>query len=134
MRITSRFALLVGLLVPGVGCDEGSFTPPPRIASITVSLGDCAGLEVGDTCQLEVEARTADGTVIESPDINWFTEDIIFATVDFQGQVTGMSAGQADIFAQSVPGPNACQLETVICGSRTVGVFEPPPQGPGPPP
>ncbi|MGH7556567.1 MAG: Ig-like domain-containing protein [Gemmatimonadota bacterium] len=133
MRITSRFALLAGLLVPGVGCDEGSFTPPPLIASITVSLGDCAGLEIGETCRLEAVVRTADGTVIENPDITWFTPDIIVATVNFQGQVTGMSAGQADIFAQSVPGPNACQLETVICGSRTVGVVEPQ-QSPGPQP
>ncbi|MGH7570508.1 MAG: Ig-like domain-containing protein [Gemmatimonadota bacterium] len=134
MRITSRFTLLIGLLVLGTACDEDEIIAPQLIAQINVLLGDCTGLEVGDTCQLEVVARTADGTVIESPDITWFTPDITVATVDFQGHVTGTGVGQAEIFAQSVPGPNACEQDTVVCGSRTVGVFEPTPGPPGPQP
>lgn len=133
MRSTSRFALLVGLLVLCVACDEDEIIAPQVIARIDVQAGDCPGLEIGETCRLEAVVRTADGTVIENPEITWFTPDIFVATVNFQGQVTGVSAGQAKIFAQSAPGPNACQLDTVICGSRTVGVVEPP-QNPGPQP
>ncbi len=134
MRITIRFALLSVPLLLGLACDDNEITAPELIARIDVLAGDCPGLEVGETCQLEAVARTADGTVIESPDITWFTPDILIANVDFQGRVTGVAPGQAEIFAQSVPGPNACQQEVVVCDSQIVGVLESPPPIPGPQP
>ena len=134
MRITIRFALLAVSLLLGVACDDDEIIAPELIARIDILSGDCPGLEVGDTCQLEAVARTADGTVIESPDITWFTPHILIANVDFQGRVTGVGPGQAEIFAQSVPGPNACEQEIVVCDSQIVGVLEPPSPNPGPQP
>lgn len=134
MRITIRFALLAVPLLLGVACDENEITAPELIARIDILAGDCPGLEVGDTCQLEVVVRDIEGSVIENPEITWFTPDILVATVDFQGQVTGVGPGNAEIFAQSAPGPNACESDFVVCDSQIVGVLEQPPPNPGPQP
>ncbi len=133
MRITRSSVLLGGLLALAVACEEDDFMGVELIADIDLSLGDCAGLQVDETCQLEAVARTQDGSVMEDPELHWRTPDITVATVDFQGAVTGVSEGQAEIFVQSAPGPNVCQIQDVVCATQTVSVSEPDP-GPGPQP
>lgn len=140
MRNTRRSALTGGLkgiaLVLALACGDDDFAgPEDPIAFLDLSIGNCSGLLVDETCQLEAVARTQDGTVIEDPQIFWFTPDITVATVDFQGNVTGVSEGNATISVQSAPGPNACQNQgVVICDSQVVSVSEPPDPGPGPQP
>jgi hypothetical protein len=133
MRFRLSPALVAVLLTPLAACEEDDITAPPVLASIDLSIGDCAGLLVGESCQLGVVVRTQDGSVIEDAGLTWRTPNITIATVDFQGRVTGVREGAATIFAQSAPGPNDCQIEGVICDSLTVSVTEPDP-GPGPQP
>lgn len=133
MRIPRRLALACGLLVLGGACGDDDFVGPEVITNIELSLGDCAGLQVAQTCQLEVVVRSQDGGLIEDAALTWRTPDITVATVDFQGRVTGVREGNATIFVQSAPGPNVCQLEGVICDTQNVSVTEPEP-GPGPQP
>lgn len=140
MRNTRRSVLFGSLVVVGVplalaaACGDDDFMGPELIAMIDLSIGDCSGLRVDETCQLEVVARTQEGTVIEDPRLNWRTPDITVATVDFQGRVTGVAEGNATIFVQSTPGPDVCQFQEVICDTQTVSVSEPAGPGPGPQP
>lgn len=131
MKIPGWLALACGLLVVAAACGDDDFVGPEIIATIDLSLGDCGGLRVNQTCQLEVVVRDQDGSIIEDPFLTWRTPDITIATVDFQGRVTGVRQGQATIFVQSAPGPNDCQIQDVVCDSQTVSVAAPEP-GPGP--
>lgn len=133
MRIVSRFFLLGGLLALAGACDGDDFVGPQMIDTLDLSLGDCAGLQIDQTCQLVVMVRAQDGSVLEDAVLHWRTPDVIVATVDFQGRVTGVREGQARIFVQSAPGPNVCEFQGVICDSLNVSVTEPDP-GPGPQP
>lgn len=115
-------------------CEEDDITAPPVIASIDLSIGDCAGLLVDETCRLGVVVRAADGAPLSDVQLDWDTPDITIATVDFEGRVTGVREGTATIFAKSAPGPSSvCQQVGVICDSLIVSVDEPDP-GPGPQP
>lgn len=135
MRSRLHLALLGALLAPMTACDEDDITAPQIIAAIDLSLGDCAGLEVDETCQLVAVARTSEGAVIGDAQLNWDTPDITVATVDFEGHVTGVREGTARIFAKSAPGPSTiCTQTGVICDSLTLSVTEPPGPGPGPEP
>lgn len=129
-----RCLALVAALAPVGACDEDDITAPPMIASIDLSIGDCAGLRVQETCQLGVVVRGTDGAVLSDVQLNWDTPNVTIATVDFDGRVTGVREGSAAIFAKSAPGPSSvCQQVGVICDSLTVSVDEPDP-GPGPQP
>lgn len=115
-------------------CEDDDITAPTVIQAIDLSIGDCAGLLVDETCRLDVVVRGTDGTVLTDVQLNWDTPDITVATVDFEGRVTGIREGSATIFAKSAPGPSAvCQQVGVICDSLTISVDEADP-GPGPQP
>ena len=133
LKIARRLALGCGLLLLGAACGDDDFVAPEIIATINLSLGDCAGLQVGETCQLEVVVLSQSGDVVEDATLTWRTPDFTVATVDFEGRVTGHREGSATIFVQSAPGPNVCQFQGVVCDSQVVAVTEPEP-GPGPQP
>ena len=104
------------------------------IGDIALSVGDCGGLVVDETCQLGVIVRSTEGAVLSGAQLDWTTPDITIATVDFEGRVTGVSEGAATIFAKSAPGPSSvCQQQGVVCDSLVIFVDEPDP-GPGPQP
>lgn len=128
-----RPILCYGLLLLGAACGDDDFVAPEVIDRIDLSLGDCAGLQVGETCQLEVVVRSQSGSVMDDAALTWRTPDFTIATVDFEGRVTGHREGSAEIFVQSAPGPNVCQFQGVVCDSQIVAVTEPEP-GPGPQP
>ena len=133
LRMSLPVILAGGLLVLGAACDEDDFMAPELPASINISIGDCSGLRVGETCQLQAIVQSQDGNIIEDAQIHWRTPDITVATVDFQGKVTGVSKGVATIFAQSAPGPNVCQSQDVVCDTQSVSVSEQQEPGPEPP-
>ena len=134
MRSRSCLALVAAALAPLAACEEDDITAPQVIGAIDLSIGDCAGLLVDETCQLAVIVRSTDGTVIPDLQLDWNTPDITIATVDFEGRVTGRGEGTATIFAKSAPGPSSvCQLTGVICDSLSISVDETDP-GPGPEP
>ncbi|HWC06693.1 MAG TPA: hypothetical protein VG799_05555 [Gemmatimonadota bacterium] len=127
-------ALMAAALAPLGACEEDDLTAPEVIGAIDLSIGDCAGLQVDDICQLAVTVRSTDGTVLPDVQLDWNTPDITIATVDFEGRVTGRGEGVATIFAKSAAGPpSVCQQTGVICDSLSISVVENDP-GPGPEP
>ena len=133
MKTVSRLVLFCGPLVLGGACGDDDFIAPQLIDNIDISMGDCAGLHIDETCQLEVLVRDQDGDVIDDAMIFWSTPDITIATVDFQGRVTGVTEGRATIFAKSTPGPPTdCQLQGVVCDTQDVSVSKPAEPGPEP--
>ena len=134
MRSWRCLPLLAAALASVGACGEDDITAPPVIASIDLTIGDCAGLQVDETCQLGVVVRGTDGAVLSDVQLDWDTPDITIATVDFEGRVTGVREGTATIFAKSAPGPSSvCQQIGVICDSQAISVDETDP-GPGPAP
>ena len=134
MRSWRCLALVAAALAPVGACEEDDITAPPVIAAIDLSIGDCAGLRVDETCQLGVVVRGTDGAVLTDIQLDWDTPDITIATVVFEGRVTGVREGTATIFAKSAPGPSSvCQQIGVICDSVPLSVDETDP-GPGPQP
>ena len=134
MKSWRCLALVAAALVSVGACEEDDITAPPVIASIDLSIGDCAGLRVDETCQLSVVVRGMDGDVLSDFQLDWDTPNITIATVDFEGRVTGVREGTATIFAKSAPGPSSvCQQIGVICDSLPISVDENDP-GPGPQP
>jgi hypothetical protein len=134
MRSWRCLPLVAAALAPVGACEEDDITAPPVIAAIDLSIGDCAGLRVDETCQLGVVVRGMDGAVLTDVQLDWNTPNITIATVDFEGRVTGVREGTATIFAKSAAGPNSvCQEVGVICDSLPVSVDETDP-GPGPQP
>jgi hypothetical protein len=134
MRSRRCLALAAAVLAPLGACEEDDLTAPEVIGAIDLSIGDCAGLLVDETCQLAVVVRSTEGTVLPDVQLDWNTPDITIATVDFEGRVTGRGEGTAMIFAKSAPGPvTVCQQAGVICDSVSIAVDEPEP-GPGPEP
>ena len=136
MRSWRCLASVAAALALVGACEEDDITAPPVIASINVLIGDCAGLQVDETCQLEVVVRATDGTTLSDVQLDWDTLDITIATVDFEGRVTAVREGTATIFAKSAPGPSSvCQQVGVVCGSRSIFVDDTSPApGPGPQP
>ena len=61
MKSWRCLALVAAALAPVGACEEDDITAPPVIASIDLSIGDCAGLRVDETCQLSVVVRGMDG-------------------------------------------------------------------------
>lgn len=134
MRSWRCLTLVAAALASLGACEEDDITAPPVVAAIDLSIGDCAGLLVDETCQLVVVVRGSDGSVLSDVQLNWDTPDITIATVDFEGRVTGRGEGTATIFAKSAPGPSSvCQQIGVICDSLSISVDETDP-GPGPQP
>ncbi|MGH7564359.1 MAG: Ig-like domain-containing protein [Gemmatimonadota bacterium] len=127
MKPARKALFLIGLPAMALACDEGDGPlGPPLIAEISLTVGDCSGLQTGETCQLEASAHSADGTIIEDSTLYWRSGDITVATVNFQGRVTGTREGSATIFVQAIPGINACERSGVVCASATVVVTDPP--------
>jgi hypothetical protein len=134
MRSCRWLVLVAALLAPLMACEEDDINAPEVIGAIDLSIGDCAGLVVNETCQLAVVVRSTAGTVLPDVQLDWNTPDITIATVDFEGRVTGRGEGTATIFAKSAAGPpSVCEQTGVICDSLSISVVENDP-GPGPEP
>lgn len=108
--------------------DEGGLTPadpnaptepitPPETTTVTVTgLAATATVSVGGTTALTATAS-------DSSAINWTSADSAIATVDGNGNVTGVAAGSTTITATSVNGgtPATCTV-TVTAPVQTVAV------------
>lgn len=77
--------------------------PPPApaaVASVTV-LGEAAGLEPGESRQLAVQLRAADGEVLYGRAVTWSSSDSTVVRVFPGGHVLGVKGGTATITATS---------------------------------
>lgn len=91
-RITFGLALFVLS-----GCDE-SGTAPRVVDDVTVSPGDTT-LMVGETLQLRVEARDADGERIDGLVAVWSTQNADVASVSAGGLLTAVATGTSRVTA-----------------------------------
>ena len=119
-------AVLVGTFL-AASCSGGNSTAPDDFSGVTLCAG-CPGvfrveimpreltILVGETVQLEVEARDPFGTVLDRP-VTWTSSSTGIATVTGAGLVTGAGPGTATITA-TAEGRS---------GTATVQVNAPPP-------
>jgi plastocyanin len=98
----------------GGGGGDSGITPPPSVASVSVSA-PATSVAIGGTLQLTAVPKDANGAVLTGFTPAWSTSDQAKATVTGAGLVTGVAAGPATISA-TISG---------IAGSLAVTVTQP---------
>lgn len=73
---------------------------PPPVAHVLVS-GETAGLEPGESRNLGVQLRAADGTVLQGRNVTWSSSDSTVIKAYADGRILGMQGGTATITATS---------------------------------
>ena len=84
------------LAVAVVGCGGGGTgdeAPVPTVSSIAVSTSAVGPLRVGQTMNLSVEARDAQGALLNGLQMIWSSSNNQVATVDASGVVTAVAPG-----------------------------------------
>jgi len=83
----------------------GALRPSSVLSATSIEVNPADGIitAIGHTLQLNATARNAFGETIESPAINWSSDDELVATVDANGLVTAVAVGAATITAD-IPG------------------------------
>lgn len=86
----------------GDSTGPGRGTPPPPAAITSVSIGpEASSLFTGLSVVLVATAHDASGNTVPSATFAWTSSDATIATVDENGVVSGISAGEATITATS---------------------------------
>ncbi|MCY3698541.1 MAG: Ig-like domain-containing protein [Gemmatimonadetes bacterium] len=80
--------------------DEAAVSVMQTVGSVAVSP-PAAEIALGDTLRLAAEAMDANGHPVENAAFSWASSDETVATVDADGLVTGVAAGDAAITATS---------------------------------
>ncbi|MBT8337628.1 MAG: Ig-like domain-containing protein, partial [Gemmatimonadetes bacterium] len=114
--------LVLATLLGVAGCEKTPVPPddipdPPAVAMVEVTPAG-AELAIGITLQLEAQAKTADGTVLNRT-VSWSSTDPSVATVSSGGLVRGEAPGQATITA-TVEGVNGTAALTVVIPNLVV--------------
>lgn len=117
-------ATMAALPLTTAACDDTQFEPEPFVVQIVLGIGDCGRLLVGETCALEATALGSDGSILPDAQLLWESLNVVIATVDVQGRVTGRNEGDATIVVSSTDG--------VITSQTTVSVAEDPAPPPDP--
>ncbi|HEX6132624.1 MAG TPA: invasin domain 3-containing protein, partial [Longimicrobiales bacterium] len=101
MRIASRARLLLTPLIAGLGwsCTE-TLVGVVDVARIDIEPGT-ASVYVGADVPLQARVRDEQGNALTGRPLDWSSEDPLIATVNGQGLVHGIAAGDADIVASS---------------------------------
>jgi uncharacterized protein YjdB len=94
---------------------QANATTEQAVASVTVTPSS-AGMEVGETVQLQATARDASGQTLSGRSVSWSSSNTAVTTVDSDGLVTGIGAGSATITASS-EGQNGTASVTVTSPS-----------------
>ncbi|MFC1660074.1 putative Ig domain-containing protein [Gemmatimonadota bacterium] len=95
-RFILPFVLLT-LVACGDSNGNGTGPDPNEVASVGISPANST-IEVGQTIQLQAEARNAEGTLV-SASVSWSSGSPAVASVSGTGLVTGLGAGAAVITA-----------------------------------
>ena len=98
-----------------------SATPPPPVASVSVSLTS-SSLNVGQTTQAAATLKDASGAVLTGRTVTWSSSNTAIATVNASGLVSAVGPGSANIVATSegVTGQAAVSISPVPVASVTV--------------
>jgi probable HAF family extracellular repeat protein len=122
-----RWVPAVLLAFLGAGCGGGDagqdITGPAPVATVSVSPAS-ADVEIGSSVQLSAVPTDGAGAALSDRAVSWSSGQPTVATVNQQGLVSGVSAGEATITAAS-EGKS---------GSATITVRPAPPPPPPPPP
>src|SRR5215213_2576008 len=107
----------------GGGGDGDTTGPPP--GSVPVSTVEVQpnplSLTPGQTSQLTVTLKAADGSILTGRTVTWATSAAAVATVDGAGNVTALSAGTATITATS-EGKSGSTALTVVAAAPVATV------------
>lgn len=116
------------LLLAATACSDGrSVTAPTsqpeqaRVADVSIGpeeLADSVELAVGDSVQLFAEAVDSNGNPVTTK-VRWSSSHEAVASVDEDGLVKGLSAGDATIYAQAANLTDSTAVSVVDDGSST---------------
>jgi hypothetical protein len=102
--------LLLALLL---SCAEGSVTETPLdVADIGIA-GARASLTVGESLQLQATPRSASGRNLTARPVNWSSSNGSVATVNGNGLVQAVGAGNVTITAASGPASSAVSIQVI---------------------
>ena len=88
---------IVGALLGSVGCGSSAPSQPTTVSSVLVAG---AAPTVGMTSQFTAIALSSDGSIRSvGSQVTWTSSNTSVASVSGSGSVTGVSAGEVDIFA-----------------------------------
>jgi uncharacterized protein YjdB len=106
--------------VEGVSGTATISVVPPPVASVTVEPASDT-VVVGETVTLTATPRAAGGAPVEGASVSWSSRDPDIATVDADGEVTGVAPGEVvvDATSQGVGGS-----ATVVVRPRPVAVVQ----------
>ena len=102
MRV-SHLAVVVTLASVGCSGDDNPASPTPTVSSVTVAPANPGGtIFIGETTQFQATSTLSNGqTEIRAG--TWGSDNTDVATVDQNGLVTGVAAGEATIFVDVNP-------------------------------
>ena len=117
MRILS---LAIVVVLVSIGCGDDGPTAPttPTVSSIVVAQADpTETLFIGQTVQFTATSTLSDGQM-QTGQGAWGSDNTSVATVDQNGLVTGVAAGQATIFVDINPrGATLIQVFAAVGGA-----------------
>ena len=110
----------------GGGGDGDTTGPPPGSSPVsTVEVQpNPLSLTPGQTAQLTVTLKAADGSILTGRTVTWATSAAAVATVDATGNVTALSAGTATITATSEGKSGSTALTVTAVPVATVATVE----------
>ncbi len=84
----------------GGGDDKPPVPPPPAVVSVKVTP-DAGAVEIGGTLQLSASALNASGIALLNRTVTWSVQEPTVGTVTSAGVITGLSAGNLTVVANS---------------------------------
>lgn len=99
-RCSTAYILLFSIVAGCSSSRDGTGPTPGPVASVRVSAND-SSIDVGSTAQLTAVARDGTGATMTDAHIAYASSDVSVATVSANGVATGVSAGEAWLFATS---------------------------------
>jgi len=100
MRTLPLLTLVLATVAAGMGCQAGaSLEVPDDPGSTLTVLPSITSVDGGKTLRLTAKVRQQDGSIASPADIAWRSENGTIASVDGDGTVRGLRAGQVQIVA-----------------------------------
>jgi hypothetical protein len=99
MRTVPLLTLVLVTAAAGIGCQSGASLEAPDDPELTLTvLPTVTSVDGGKTLRLTAKVRQPDGSIISPSGIAWLSEDGAIASVDADGTVLGLRAGEVMIF------------------------------------
>ncbi|MEO8880411.1 MAG: Ig-like domain-containing protein, partial [Gemmatimonadaceae bacterium] len=100
LRCSTAYILLFSVFAACSSSRDGTGPTPDPVASVRVSASD-SSIDVGSTAQLTAVALDGTGAAMPNAHFKYTSSDVSVATVSANGVATGVSAGEAWLFATS---------------------------------